>query len=158
MMVTEPGLFFEELQGRILGRKVSYRRLACDSLLLYLDCQPGDGSGLTIWFEPIWHLRGPDGVLLGSMQVAAACDSEEAMSAVADGPLEPLLGRSIEGVAIDPLTFDLTVCLAGGYSVCTFAADATVDESWHIRENASGTRLEGSPRGLSIRRPRAESQ
>jgi hypothetical protein len=149
-MAIEPGTLFEELQGRILRGEVTYRRLACDSLLLYLDCEPGDASGLTIWFDPIWHLRGPNGVLLGSMQVAAACDSEEAMSAVADGPLEPLIGRSIDGIAIDPLTFDLTISLAGGYSVCTFAADATVDESWHVRDNATRTRLKGSPGGLFI--------
>jgi hypothetical protein len=157
-MAIEPGTLFEELHGRILGGEVSYRRLACDCLLLYLDCEPSDGSGLTIWFEPIWHLRGPNGVLLGSMQVGVACDSEEAMSAVADGPLKPLFGRSIEGIAIDPLTFDLSISLAGGYRVCTFAADATVDKSWHIRDNATGTRLKGSPGGLFIERRTAESQ
>jgi hypothetical protein len=157
-MVIEPGILFEELQGNILGRAVSFRRLACDSLHLYLDCEPGDRSGLGICFEPIWHFCGPNGVLLGSMQVAAVCESEEAMSAVADGPLKPLLGRVIEGLAIDPLTFDLTVILAGGYRVCTFAADATGDYSWHIRDNATGTSLKGSPGGLSIPRTTAESE
>jgi hypothetical protein len=150
-MTSEPRRLFEELKGRILGSKVSYRRLACDFLLLYLDCVPGDESGITLWFDPIWHLRGHDRVLLGSMQVAAACDSEEAMAAVAHGPLlAPLLGRSIEGVAIASLTCDLSVFLEGGYSVCTFVADTSVDESWHIRENATGTRLKGSPGGLSV--------
>jgi hypothetical protein len=157
-MMTEPGRILEQVRGRILGSKVSYRRLASDSLLLYLDCEPGDGGGITIWFEPIWHLRGPDGVLLGSMQVAAACGSEDAMAAIADGPLAPLLGRYIEGVAIDTLTFDLSISLVGRYKVCTFVADATVDESWHIRENATGTRLRGSPGGLFVQPPRAESR
>lgn len=87
-MMTEPERLFEERRGRTLGRRVSCRRLACDSLLLYLDFEPGDEEGITLWFEPIRHLRGADGVLLGSMQVAAACDSEEAMAAVADGPLD----------------------------------------------------------------------
>ena len=155
-MITESGRLFEEIRGRILGSTVSHRRLACDSLLLYLDCEPGDGGGITIWFEPIWHLRGPYGVLLGSMQVAAACGAEDAMAAVADGPLAPLLGRSIEGVAIDPLTFDLSISVDGGYNICTFVADAAVDESWHIRENATGIRLRGSPGGLSVQPPRVE--
>jgi hypothetical protein len=157
-MTTEPRRHLEELKGRILGSKVSYCRLACDSLLLYVGCVPGDESGITLWFDPIWHLRGHDRVLLGSMQVAAVCDSEEAMAAVADGPLAPLLGRSIEGVAIAPLTFDLSVSLEGVYSVCTFVADGSVDESWHIRENGTGTRLKASPEGLSVQLPRAEAR
>jgi hypothetical protein len=157
-MTTDPWRLFEELRGRILGSKVSFRRLACDSLLLYLDCEPGDGSGITIWFEPIWHLCGPGRVLLGSTQVAAACQSEETMAAVADGHFAPLLGRSVEGIAIDPLTFDLIVLLQDRYSVSTFAADASSDESWHIRENASGTRLKGSPGGLSVQPPRAKAR
>jgi hypothetical protein len=122
------------------------------------DCHPGDACGMTIWFEPIWHLRGPEKVLLGSMQAAEASDSEEAMATVADGPLHPLIGRLIEIIAINPLTFDLSVSFEGGYKVCTFAADATADESWHIRENATGTRLKGSPRGLTVQRPKPGSR
>jgi hypothetical protein len=152
-MTTEPRRVFEELKGRIIGSKVLYRRLACDVLLLYLDCEPGDGSGITLWFDTPWRLCDANRVLLGSRQVAEACESKEAMAAVADGPLAPLLGRSIEGVAIDPVTFDLQVSLEGGYSICTFAVDALVDESWHITENATSTRLTGSPGGLSVRCP-----
>jgi hypothetical protein len=113
---------------------------------------------MTIWFEPIWHPSGPEGVLLGSMEVAAACGAEDAMAAVADGPLAPQLGRSVEGVAIDPLTFDLSISLDGGYNVRTLVADATVDESCHIRKNATGNRLRGSPGGLTVQPPRMEPQ
>jgi hypothetical protein len=149
-MPTESDAFFATLRSGLLGHAVSFRRLACDSLLLYIDCEPGDLGGITIWFEPIWHVRGPGGVLLGSRQVAEASDTEEAMAAVADGALAPLLGRRIEGVVVDSLTFDLGVSFEGSYGVFTFVADATADQSWHIRENATGDRLKGSPRGLAV--------
>src|SRR4051794_20702831 len=131
-MLTEPDAYFATLRSGLLGHAVSFRRLACDCLLLYFGCEPGDPSGITIWFNPIWHLRGPGGALLGSMQVAEASDTEEAMASVADGPFAPLIGRRTQGIAIDPLTFDLGVSFEGGYGVYTFVADATADESWHI--------------------------
>jgi hypothetical protein len=150
-VVKESRLLFEELKGRILGQKVSRRELIRDSLVLHLDCESGDGRGLTIWFQPIWHLRGPHHVLFGSLQVPAGCDFERTMSVVADSHSEPLFGRSIEEVAVHPLTFDLTVFLAGGFSVCTFVADVTLEDSWQILDNATGTRLRGSSRGLFVR-------
>lgn len=49
----DPWSFFELLKRRIVGHRVKYRRLACDSLLLYVECEPGDEKGVTIWFEPV---------------------------------------------------------------------------------------------------------
>jgi hypothetical protein len=155
-MMTEAESRFERLRTELIGRRIKFRRLAGDSLLLYVDCEPGDQRGITIWLEPIWHLRGPLGVLLGSMQVAEAADEEETMAAVADEPLSQLIGKAIEDVAFDALTFDITVRFEGGYRVCTFVADATSDDSWHIRENRTLTRVKGSPAGLVFQRPRVE--
>ena len=149
MMVTQPEHFLESLRDRLIGRSVSYRRLACDSLLIYVECQPGDEKGLTIWFEPIWHLRGPRGVLVGSMQAAEASKTEGGLDVVC-ARMDLLCEKSIEEVGVHPLTHDLSVTSAGGYSVNTFVADPTVDESWHIRDNATRVRLKGCPTGLSI--------
>jgi hypothetical protein len=145
-MEERPENRFDSLRGRIVGQVVTYRRLACDSLLLYLGCEPGDCRGLTIWFQPIWHCLGPHGVLLGSMQVAEVCESEEKMDSLS-ACMDVLHGRVVEWIATEPLTFDLTVSVDGGFSVRTFVADATTDESWHIRDNATGLRLRGSPHG-----------
>jgi hypothetical protein len=156
-MLIEPEVLLARLLDGLLAHRISYRRLACDSLLLYVDCEPGDDNGVTIWFEPIWHLYGPDGALLGSMQVAAAADCQKAMAAVADGPMATILGKSVAGVTIDPISFDLTVAVEGGYGIRTFVADATTEESWHIRENSTRIRLQGSPRGLIVQPPTAEA-
>ena len=157
-MSDESGPFFESLKCRLVNHSVSFRRLACAYLLLYVDCEPGDDGGVTIWFDPIWHLVGPAGVLLGSTQAAEASmlEVEGAMDAVVDPPLAFLTGRVIENITIDLLSFDLCVSFEGGYCVKTFVADATVDESWHIRENATGHRLTSSPRGLFIVRDAGE--
>jgi hypothetical protein len=146
----DPGPFFETLKGQLIGHRVTYRRLACDILLIYLDCEPGDGTGVTIWLDPIWHFCGPEGVLVASMQVAEALDSEETMAAVADELMASLLGRSIESVVIEPRTFDLMVKFEGDYYVKTSVSDPASEESWHIRDNTTGTRLRGSPQGLSV--------
>lgn len=145
-----PGSFFESLKSRLVGREIRHRRLACDSLLLYIDCEPGDEAGIILWVEPIWHLRGPNGVLLGSSQVTAAAESVETMSAIADEPMTHILGRSIEDVVIESGTHDLAVEFRGNYSIRTFVSDAESDHSWHIRDNATRMRLNGSPGGLDL--------
>jgi hypothetical protein len=67
--------YFEELRMRLMNHTVSYRRLAANSLLIYIDCEPGDKQGLTIWFEPTWQFCGPQVPLVGSRQ--AQIDDEE---------------------------------------------------------------------------------
>lgn len=141
-MTTKPEQFLARLIEHLVGRRVSYRRLACDSLLVYK-------AGATIWFEPPWHFRGPQGVLVGSNQAARAADAQETLDAVAS-LMDVLDERTIVQIVVEPLTHDLTVTFEGGYSIKTFVSDPTDDESWHIRENATGARLKGSPAGLSI--------
>lgn len=152
---TDAESLFQNFKARLIGRSVTHRRLACDSLLIYVDCVPGEKTGVSLWFEPIWHYRGPQGVLVGSMQVAEASKSAEARAAVADEPMALLQGRPIESIEIEPKTFDLIVSFRGDYSVKTFVSDPTTDESWHIRDNATGTWLLGTPKGVEVvpRRP-----
>ena len=147
-MANEPLPLFEELRSKLVGHRVTFRRLACASLLIYVECTPGDGRGITIWFEPTWHFRGPDGVLLGSDQAWEARDSNESLDSVSM-PLNILHDGAVEDVVVESSTHDLTVTFEGGFLVRTFVSDATAEQSWHIRENATGTRLVGSPGGLS---------
>ncbi len=152
----DPRLLFETLKVQLAGRRVTYRRLACDSLLLYLECEPGDGTGVTLWFEPIWHLCGQGGVLVGSMQIAHESDSEEKMDAVSE-PMHVLEGQRVESLSYDSRTFDLTVTFEGDCSIKTFVSDATSEESWHIRDNTTCVRLKGSPKGLGVVAPPSPS-
>jgi hypothetical protein len=142
----DPNAFFDHLRSRVLGRPVTFRRLAANTLLIYIDNEPGDGTGVTFWLAPIWHVREPGQVLVGSRQ--AQVDGEEFYRL--GESLDVLLGQTVQDVTIEPDTFDLTLALSGGYLVKTFVAEATREETWHIRDNTTHLRLSGSPQGLSI--------
>jgi hypothetical protein len=143
--------YLEHLRGRLEGRVVEYTRLAANSLLIYVECEPGDKKGITIWFEPTWHLCGVGGVLFGSRQAQMddEPEDEEAFHLLAE-PLRVLEGMKIESVVVEPRTFDLHIFFEGDYWVKTFVADPTDEESWHIQENAIGQRLKGFPKGLAV--------
>jgi hypothetical protein len=146
-MTYKPDAFFESLKVGTVGHRVSSWRLVRDILLIDVDAVPGDDKGVTFWFDPIWHVRGPDGVWLGSSQFTDLSAHDDDIDSLA-APLDILNGRAIKNVSIEPSTFDLTLAFDGGYCIKTFVSDVTVAESWHIRENLSGFSLEGSPRGI----------
>lgn len=145
------------LLRQALGGTVRRRRLAGNSLILYVDHEPGDGAGLTFWFDPTWHVREPGRVLAGSREAQFDDDDPDEQESLErfGSRLEVLVGTTVEGVDIEPETFDLTLRLSGGYLVKTFAADSTDDRTWHIRDNAADLALKGSPLGLSVAGPRA---
>ena len=143
---------FSRLCKRIVGRKITFRRLAANSLLLYVDGTPGDKKGITICFEPAWHVLGPKGVLVGSRQAGeAAYKSKRALDRVGK-PLSILATLPISSVKVEPKTFDIKVSFGRDYLVRTFVSDPTDDESWYFRENASGDRLIASPSGLRFKK------
>jgi hypothetical protein len=143
---------FTELRSKALGQPVTFRKIDERTLLLFIDSQPGDERGLTFGFEPAWHVREPGRVLTGSIDAQFEDDEpEEEGTQRLENLLEVLQGKIVEDVAIEPGTFDLTLALSGGYLVKTFVADATDEETWRIRDNATGSDLSGSPEGLSIR-------
>jgi hypothetical protein len=47
---------FENFRHELIGSRITFVRLACNSLLLYVECEPGDGCGLTFWLEPPWRV------------------------------------------------------------------------------------------------------
>jgi hypothetical protein len=147
-----PEAFFLELRDRIVGRQINRRRLAGNSLIVYVDAQPGDEAGVTLWFEPTWHLRGPEEVLAGSRQAQHDPDAEKpdaGFECVAEA-LYILNDRRVTDLAIEAVTGDLFLSLEGGFLLRTFVSDPTDEELWHIRDNVSETRLRRSGRQLTI--------
>jgi hypothetical protein len=147
----EPRSYFDRLRNGLEGHTISMTRLAANSLLIYVECEPGDKQGVTIWFEPAWHFAGPGGVLVGSRQAQMddEPDDTEAFYRVAE-PLRVLEGKLIESVIIEPIMHDLQVRVDDGYWIKTFASDPNDDESWYIKHNASGRFLKGFPKGLAV--------
>jgi len=138
---------FQEHRERLIGRPVTFTRLAANSLLVYIDGEPGSGTGLTFWFEPTWHLLGPAGVLLGSRQ--AQTEDAENHSRLSDLPLK-LFQKKVEEVSVSPITHDIHVLFEGAYAIATFVSDPTDVESWHIRDNQTKQRVVGCAKGLRV--------
>jgi hypothetical protein len=148
-----PDEHFQHLRLEIIGRRITFVRLVCNMLLLYLDCEPGDGQGWTFWFNPPWHLSSPEGLITGSGQAEGARDdgpTEEELARVSGPICKKLLGRPITDIQVDRRTRDLTLTVAGIDDVRTFASDPEVDHLWHLRENTTGLTLYAANSGLSI--------
>ena len=143
--------YFEELRAKIVGRPVTDRQLATNSLSLWIDIVPGDaGIGLTIWLNPAWNVVGPDCVLAGSMQ-AQEEDDESGWDSVS-AAVDLLVGLTVQSLEIEPITGDLLISLGGGVAVRTFASDPRETDHWRIKDYSSGDSLSGSPNGLQINR------
>jgi hypothetical protein len=114
--------------------------------------KPCNDGGVTLWFEPTWHLRGPEHVLTGSRQAAHDPDAEDPDAGfnLAAEAIDVLDGRRITDVIIELVTGDLFLSLEGDYLVRTFVSDPTDGELWHIRDNVSRSRRKRSGRDLTI--------
>ena len=145
---------FKRFHRELIGRNISFVRLASNSLLLYVECKPGDGQGLTLWFEPTWHISAPEGVIAGSRQAQGEGDqgaTKAELDRVSKPIREKLIDRTITDIQLDQRSRDLTVTVAGAYDIRTFAADPEDDHLWHIRENSTELTLYASAVGLRVR-------
>lgn len=138
--------YFATLKQELIGRRITFTRLAGNSLILYIDCKPGDKSGYTIWLEPTWHVMGTAAVLLGSRQAQTEDEMEHERLG---NLLRQLHGKAIAAISYGALTYDLEV-QAGDYTARTFVADPTDSETWHIHDIANHSKLFGSAQGLEI--------
>ncbi|MCZ6611458.1 MAG: hypothetical protein O6941_02390 [Planctomycetota bacterium] len=122
-------------------------RLATNSLLLYLECEPGKlEGGYIVWFEPTWHVVGPQGVLAGSRQA----QEDEELGRINEKLAAALEGRGIRAIEIESPSNDLVMELEGDYIARIFLSDPTDDEIWHVADNRRRLTLYASPCGFSI--------
>jgi len=153
-MPKDPKASFDDLAQTLLGRRVTYVGLFLNSLRMCVDRELGEATGFFLWFEPVWHLGSPNGILVGSRQ---AQTEEHDVRAELNLLVQKVLGKQIEGVSIETLTNDIDVRFSGGYWIRTFVSDPTDDESWYLRDCQSNFVITGSPRGLSLQERSAPS-
>lgn len=150
----EPNEIFLSLLTALIGRVIRFNRLAGNSLIIYIDCEPGDESGLIIWFEPTWHMSSSSGVLIGSrqLQFSEDIDEEEERSQMAliGAPLNDIIGKPITTLEIAPRSNDLMLVVDNEYHIKTFVSDPTDDEIWHIRDKNRKLCLRMSPNGMTV--------
>jgi hypothetical protein len=145
---------FQRLRGELIGRRISFVRLACDMLLLYVDCEPGDGQGLTFWLNPPWEVSSPEGVVADSRQAQGEDDgglTEAEFNHVSRPISEKLIDRPITEVGVDRRTRELTVTVAGEHDIKALASALGDDHLWHLRENATRLTLYASTAGWKVR-------
>ncbi len=138
--------YWVQLREMLLGRTVTDRQLAGNSLSIWVDTAQGARKGWTIWLEPAWHVIGPERVLAGSMQ-AQDEDDASGWQAVSDA-LDSLVGHTIDALEVEPISGDLTVRLSGGMTARTFASDPREQFHWRIRDLATNFEVVGSPHGM----------
>jgi hypothetical protein len=140
---------FSELRSEIVGKDVTDRQLAGNSLSLWVNMVPGGGgTGWTLWFEPSWHVVNAERVLAGSMQ-ASDEDDETGFHAVTEA-IDLLVGHKVEGVEVEPVTGDLLVYLSAGIKVRSFTSDPREMFHWRINDYGRRDGVSGSANGLEI--------
>ncbi|WP_091073089.1 hypothetical protein [Paenibacillus sp. NFR01] len=139
----------EEIQKilqSILNRPVQFVRLAGNSLILYLDCEPGDlKEGYSIWLEPTWHFRNNIEVITGSR--AAQTEDEQEHFKISE-LFKQLFSKPIKRLTIEPITNDLQIEIDEEINIRTFVSDPSDEESWQIRDYIKGIRIIGNPRTI----------
>lgn len=145
---------FKRFHGELVGRPVSFVRLACDMLLLYIDCRPGDDTGLTFWLNPPWQPISTRGVIADSSRIPIV-DQEKPTNDDLDDITSAICGKLIDQtiteVRVDPRSFELVVTIGRAYEVKALASDLECDHMWHLRENATGMTLFSSIAGWKVR-------
>jgi hypothetical protein len=123
--------------------QVSFVRLAGNSLIIYLNCQPGEkDSGASVWLEPTWHFRNAKEVITGSRQAQTEDTMEhEAIS----HKLGSMTLKRIRCVTIESGSNDLTIELDDGLSIITFVSDPTDEESWYVKYHERKVKIIGNP-------------
>ncbi|HSG38040.1 MAG TPA: hypothetical protein VLE27_00260 [Thermoanaerobaculia bacterium] len=150
-MEMEP--YFTTLCSQIVGLSVRNRRLAGNTLIVYVECSPGDKSGYVLCLEPTWHMCDSQGVVAGSRQAQEEEPEEPGeptgFEMVAD-QIDNLVGKRIEQIDRDARTGDLTVQLEGGYLLRTFVCDPREERLWYIRDGQTKQTIHGDPKGLRV--------
>jgi hypothetical protein len=141
---------FNDFVQWLTGRKVEAAGLFLNSLRLCVEGQFGENTGMFLWFDPVWHLGGPNGVLVGSRQ---AQDEDRDVRGALNSLVQQLLGREVESVSVDALTTDIDIRFSNGYWVRTFVSDPTDDMNWYFRDRQRKLTVTGSAAGLRLSNP-----
>jgi hypothetical protein len=147
MTPQEAQLVFNDFVQWLKRRKVEAAELFLNSLRICIEGQFGEDTGLFLWFDPVWHLGSPKGVLLGSRQ--AQTEDRDERGAL-NSFVQELLGREVERVSVDALTSDIDVRFSDGYWVRTFVSDPTADMNWYFRDRQKKLVVTGSAAGLRL--------
>jgi hypothetical protein len=142
-------LEINRFRSSLIGRTIKDFRLAGNSLIIYIDCTPGENYGFVIWFEPTWHYVGPKKVLVGSRQVQQDEYDELGIKEALD-QLNLLVGKKVIDLKIEERSNDLVTLIEGDFYIKTFVSDPTDDWIWQIKDKDAKLRLHGDPYKITL--------
>ncbi len=137
-----------DILKRLETKGVANTRVAGNTLILYLDSQPGDDNSISFWIDPPWHLCGPDSVLIGSRQMQEETTEEELDEITR--PLKHIQENDIETIEIEERTNDLIISFKNNFQIRTFAVNPEEDYSWYMTDKGNNLRVNGAPKGVTI--------
>lgn len=130
-------------------KQVTLVRLAGNSLILYLDCKPGDkNNGSILWLEPTWHFRSSEMIISGSRE--AQTDDETEHNTIAD-KLNRLVYKSIDYIIVETGSNDLIIKFDDDLFLKTFVSNPTDEKSWSITDNVQKIKIIGNPKEIKLR-------
>ena len=151
---------FEELDTelqKLVGEKVSFVRVAANSIIIYFLGEPGDDSVVSVFIDPAWRFQRHGKVIIGSYDLQIdECDFETKEKYQAEferlaslpGSLE---GSKLESVEIDFESSDISMRFSDGRVVRNFANSAFDDKAWTYHSAPKGIRAYVSPLGIRQR-------
>lgn len=150
---------FEELNAelqRLVGEKVSFVRVAANSIIIYFFGEPGDDSVISVFIDPTWRFQSRGKVITGSydLQIGESdFESKEEyqreFERLASLP-SSLEGSKLERVEIDFESSDISMKFSDDQGVRNFANSAFDDKDWTYRNAAQGITAYVSPLGIKL--------
>lgn len=150
---------FDELNSelqKLVGQRVSFVRVATNSIIIYFFGEPGDDSVVSVFIDPTWRFQRNGKVVVGSYDLQMdksdieSKEYEEEFQRVA-ALTSGLRGALLESVDIDFDSSDIAMKFSDGQVVRNFANSAFDDEAWTYRNVAQDITADVSPLGVMLR-------
>lgn len=151
---------FEELNAelqKLVGEKVSFVRVAANSIIIYFFGEPGDCNVVSVFIDPTWRFQRHGKVIVGSydLQVDESDfeskeEYQKEFERLASLP-SSLEGAKLESVEIDFESSDISMKFSDGQAMRNFANSAFDDKDWTYRNVAQGITAYVSPSGIKLR-------
>ena len=131
----------------LIGRKVSFRRIAGNTIILYFGGEPGDDSVTTLSIDPSWRYANDGKWILGSGEIPWETEDENSsrFNAICD-LCKPLVYSVVKVVTLSSDSSDIEIIFSGNQKLCSFAS-YTDDDNWTYNNRQKKKNIYGSLAG-----------
>jgi len=134
----------EELQTDLkclIHQTVTFKRIACNSIIIYFFGEPGDDTVISVFIDPTWRYHKNAKIIVGSydLQIEASefktHDEDEYeerfdyLCSLTDG----LIGAALINCTVEPESWDIIMEFSDNQVLRSFANSAFDDKNWTYR-------------------------